>query len=98
MVLAARKRHVGLAVDKQKITSWVQEDSWAKEHKLEHRSRRSHPHDGLWMPFHDAVLEVEPLKITNRRRLDHLGKTETMPTDLGDLGAVEAEEEELVVD
>jgi len=71
---------------------------WAKEHKLEHRSRRSHPHDGLWMPFHDAVLEVEPLKITNRRRLDHLGKTETMPTDLGDLGAVEAEEEELVVD
>jgi len=82
----------------KRLPAGYKRPSWAKEHKLEHRSRRSHPHDGLWMPFHDAVLEVEPLKITNRRRLDHLGKTETMPTDLGDLGAVEAEEEELVVD
>ena len=55
-------------------------------------------HDGLRVPLHQAVLEVETLEVADGRRFDDLGQPEPMSADLGHLLGVEPQQEELVVD
>lgn len=55
-------------------------------------------HDCLWVPLHDAVLEIEPLHITDRRGLDYLWQTKALSAYRGYLDTVEAQQEEFVRD
>jgi hypothetical protein len=80
VVLVARNRAVSL--------SWVSEPAIT--------ARADGAHDVLGMPVHHSVLEVEPLQVRDRGRLD-LFREAKVAAELGDLGHVQLDEQMLFV-
>lgn len=84
-----------VVVDRNQSIQSVSQRSSPREEAQ--KRERGNAHDILRMIIHACIPQIEPLQISHRRRLDHLGELE-MQAQRSKLGEVVRDETELVLD